>query len=78
MQILCLWQLCSKPVVNFLNQLAAVWNFLLLIAVFLALGGFFYTLVIRRMMRARRIANARERRLLREAAEREENSRSPR
>jgi len=53
-----------------LNQLAAIWNFLLLIAVFLVLGGFFYTLVIRRMMRLRRIANARDRRLLREAAER--------
>ena len=58
-----------------LNQLAAIWNFLLLIAVFLVLGGFFYTLVIRRMMRLRRIANARDRRLLREAAEREGNPR---
>lgn len=58
---------------NILNQLAAIWNFLLLIAVFLVLGGFVYTLVIRRMLRLRRIANARDRRLLREAAEREEN-----
>jgi len=63
--------------VNILNQLAAIWNFLLLIAVVLVLGGFFYTLVIRRMLRVRRIANARERRLLREAAEREGNPNWP-
>lgn len=58
---------------NFFNHLAAFWNLLLLIAVFLTLGGFFYTLVIRRMIRVRRIANARDRRLLREAAEREDS-----
>jgi type IV secretory pathway VirB3-like protein len=62
--------------VNFVNHLAAFWNLMLLIAVFLVLGGFFYTLVIRRMLRVRRIANARDRRLLREAAEREGHSRS--
>ena len=61
---------------NFLNNLAAFWNLMLLIAVFLVLGGFFYALVIRRMIRVRRISNARDRRLLREAAEREGNSRS--
>lgn len=64
-----------EPAVNFINHLAAFWNLLLLIVVFLTLGGFFYTLVIRRMIRVRRIANARDRRLLREAAEREGNSR---
>jgi len=62
--------------VNFLNNITAFWNLLLLLAVFLVLGGFFYTLVIRRMIRVRRIANARDRRLLREAAEREGHSRS--
>jgi hypothetical protein len=64
-----------ESVVNFINHLAAFWNLLLLIVVFLTLAGFFYTLVIRRMIRVRRIANARDRRLLREAAEREGNSR---
>jgi hypothetical protein len=63
--------------VNFLNHVAAFWNLLLLAAVFVTLGGFLYSLIIRKIIRARRIANARDRRLLREAAEREENPRWP-
>ncbi len=56
---------------NFLNHLAALWNLLLLIAAALTLIGFVNAVAIRKFLRARRIANARERRLLKEAAERE-------
>jgi len=54
-----------------LNSLGAVWNLLLL---FLAGGSLLWFLcwfVLRRLVRARRIAGARDRRMLREAAERE-------
>jgi hypothetical protein len=54
-----------------LDNLAAIWNLLLLLAAAAALFGFLYWFLLRRLMRARRIANARERRMLREAAERE-------
>jgi len=50
---------------------AAIWNLLLLLAAAAALFGFLYWFGLRRVLRARRIANARERRMLREAAERE-------
>jgi len=56
--------------VRVLSNLAAFWNLILLVAVFATLGGFFYVVFLRKIMRARGIANARERRLLREAAER--------
>jgi hypothetical protein len=56
--------------VNTLRNLAAFWNLVLLVAVFGTLGGFFYAVFLRKILRARRIANARERRMLREAAER--------
>ncbi|MBV8049620.1 MAG: hypothetical protein JOZ80_00445 [Acidobacteriaceae bacterium] len=52
-------------------NLAAFWNLLLLAAAAAALFGFLYWFALRRLLRARRIANARERRMLREAAERE-------
>jgi membrane associated rhomboid family serine protease len=57
--------------VNALRNLAAFWNLVLLAAVFGTLGGFFYAVFLRKILRARRIANVRERRLLREAAERQ-------
>jgi hypothetical protein len=54
-----------------LDNLTAIWNLILLLAAAAALCGFLYWFLLRRLMRARRIANARERRMLREAAERE-------
>jgi hypothetical protein len=54
--------------VRFLSNLAAFWNLILLGAVFATLGCFFYSVFLRKILRARRIANVRERRLMREAA----------
>ena len=53
-----------------LSNLAAVWNLILLLAAVGTLTWFLYWFGLRRVIRARRIAGARERRLLREAAER--------
>jgi hypothetical protein len=55
---------------NILSNLAAIWNLLLLLGVGAVLIWFFYWFGLRRLIRARRIAGARDRRLLREAAER--------
>ena len=55
---------------QWLDSLAAGWNLLLLMIAVVGLGGFFYSIYLKRILRARRIAHARERRLLREAAER--------
>jgi hypothetical protein len=52
-------------------NVVAFWNLLLLLAAGAVLFGFLYWFALRRVLRARRIANARERRMLREAAERE-------
>ena len=54
-----------------LSNVAAIWNLLLLLAVIATLGGFFYWFGVRRLIRAKRIASSRDRRMLREAAERE-------
>jgi Tfp pilus assembly protein PilX len=48
----------------------SLWNLILVLLVAVVLGGFVYSLFLKRLLRARRIANLRERRLLREAAER--------
>jgi hypothetical protein len=58
-------------VTRFFYNLAAFWNLMLLLAAAAALVWFLYWVVLRRLIRARRIAGARERRMLREAAERE-------
>jgi len=58
-------------VTKFFYNLAAIWNLILLLAAAGALVWFLYWFVLRRLIRARRIAGARERRMLREAAERE-------
>lgn len=58
---------------KFLSNLAAFWSLLLLLAAIGTLAGFFYWFGVRRLIRARRIATSRDRRLLREAAEREIN-----
>jgi peptidoglycan/LPS O-acetylase OafA/YrhL len=55
----------------FLFNLAALWDLILLLAAIAILGWFLYWFVLRRLIRARKIAGARERRMLREAAERE-------
>jgi hypothetical protein len=57
--------------VKWLNNLAAVWNLILLGAVIVVLGWFVFWFGLRRVIRARRIVGIRERRMLREAAERE-------
>ena len=56
---------------NVLSNLAAFWNLALLLVAIGALIWFLYFFLLRRIIRARKIAGARERRLLREAAERE-------
>jgi len=56
---------------TFFSSTAALWNLVLLLAAIATLVWFLYWFVLRRLIRARRIAGARERRLLREAAERE-------
>jgi len=58
-------------VTGFLNTLAALWNVILLLAAIVILSWFLGWFGLRRLIRARRIAGVRERRLLREAAERE-------
>jgi hypothetical protein len=54
-----------------LDNFAAVWNLALLLAAAGVLIWFLYWVLLRRLLRARKIAHARERRMLREAAERE-------
>jgi HAMP domain-containing protein len=56
-----------------LSNLAAFWNLVLLLVVIGTLFWFFYWFGLRRIIRARRIATSRDRRMLREAAEREVN-----
>jgi hypothetical protein len=60
-------------VTSLLSNAAAVWNLILLLAVIATLVGFLYGFVFRRLVRKRRLAGARDRRMLREAAERESN-----
>jgi len=55
---------------------AALWNLILLLAAIVVLAWFLYWFVLRRLIRARKIGGARERRMLREAAERELGGRS--
>jgi predicted permease len=56
-----------------LSNFAAIWNLILLLAVIGILFWFFYWFGLRRIIRAKRIASSRDRRMLREAAEREVN-----
>jgi hypothetical protein len=58
-------------VTAFLDNFGAIWNLVLLAAAMGVVGWFLYWFLLRRLIRARRIASARERRMLREAAERE-------
>jgi hypothetical protein len=54
-----------------LSNVAAVWNLILLIVVIATLLWFFYWFGLRRIIRARKFAHSRDRRMMREAAERE-------
>ena len=56
-----------------ISNAAALLNLILLLVVIGTLFGFFYWFGLRRIIRARRIATSRDRRMLREAAEREIN-----
>jgi hypothetical protein len=54
-----------------IESLAAMGNLMLLLFAAVTLAWFLFYFLLRRLIRARRIAHARERRMLREAAERE-------
>jgi len=56
---------------SWLQNVAAVWNLILLCVVFGTLAGFVYWFFLRRIWRARNIRAARMKRLMREAAERD-------
>jgi type IV secretory pathway VirB3-like protein len=58
---------------NFVANLAALWNLLLVVVVAVTLCGFVYWFILRRFWRMRQISAAKERRMLREAAERGAN-----
>jgi len=56
--------------INFLSGVANLWNLALLIVVLGTLLWFIYSFALRRLIRARRIEGLRNKRLMREAAER--------
>jgi hypothetical protein len=56
---------------KFLSNFAAVWNLVLLVTAVAILVSFLYWFGLRRIIRARNFAHSRDRRMLREAAERE-------
>lgn len=57
---------------NFLSGVANLWNLALLLVVLGTLVWFIYSFALRRLLRARRIEGLRNRRLMREAAERKQ------
>ncbi len=57
---------------NFLSGVAGLWNLALLVAALGTLVWFIYSFALRRLMRARRIEGLRNKRLMREAAERKQ------
>lgn len=59
-----------------LSNAAALWNLILLLAAICILLWFLYWFGLRKLIRARKIAGLRERRMLREAAERESSERA--
>ena len=56
---------------NLFSSLATLWYLALLVLAVGTLLWFFYWIYLRRILRARRIAHARDKRMLREAAERQ-------
>ena len=61
----------EKSMTTLLSNAAALWNLFLLLLAIAVLVWFFYWFGLRRLIRAKKIAGARDRRMLREAAERE-------
>jgi len=59
-----------RRVLAILDNLLALSNLALFLFAALALAWFLYAVILRRMLRARRIANARLRRMMREAGSR--------
>ena len=57
---------------NFLSGVANLWNLALLVVVLGTLLWFIYSFALRRLIRARRIEGLRNKRLMREAAERKQ------
>jgi hypothetical protein len=57
---------------NFINGVANVWNFVLFVVALATVVWFVYSFALRRLLRARRIEGLRNKRLMREAAERAE------
>ncbi len=57
---------------NFLSGVASLWNLALLIVALGTVIWFIYSFALRRLMRARRIEGLRNKRLMREAAERKQ------
>jgi hypothetical protein len=57
--------------VDLLKNIANVWSLTLLAAVAASLLWFIYSVCLRKLIRARKISSAREKRLLKEAALRE-------
>jgi hypothetical protein len=55
---------------SLLKNIANLWSFSLLLAAAVSLLWFIYAVFLRKILRARRISVAREKRLLREAAQR--------
>lgn len=65
---------CSPDrVFGFLRNVFALANIALFLFAAAVLAWFLYAVILRRLWRARRIANARMRRMLREAGERDQN-----
>ncbi len=54
-----------------LGNIASLWNLALLLGVGVTLALFLYSVFLKKIIRIRRIANARSKRLMREAAERD-------
>jgi len=57
---------------NFIRDIANVWSFVLLLAVAVTLLWFIYAVCLRKIIRVRRISSAREKRLLHNAASRDD------
>lgn len=64
--LICLLAVRPQLVLEIMRNLAALSNILLFVFAFGALAWFLYWVILRRMLRARRIANARVKRMMQE------------
>jgi len=69
--IMALLAWAPEPVTSALHNLLALSNLAIFIFAAAVLAWFVYAVILRRILRARRIANARMRRMMREAADRQ-------